>query len=423
MQIDKKTLRNIFLGIAGCIFLIWMLWNPGGIFSIIKRFGRMILPFAIGAILAFIMNVPMRVFEKMLKFIRKDGLRRAAAIVLTLIALSIVLALVVLLLVPQLIDTIKLLASILPGFVTRVTEWVTNFLYEHPELLEMITRYTNFENVDWSGILKSVFSMLSGYMTNVAGSMYDVMSGIFTTIFNLVVSVVFSFYCLFRKEILARQARRVGYSFLPEKVCDEVVRIARMVNRSFAHFISGQCLEAVILGCLFAIFMAIFRMPFIPLVSVIISLTSLIPIVGAIIGCCIGAFFIFVQNPMQAVWFIVMFLAIQQIETNLIYPRVMGTSVGLPGMWVLFAVGIGSDLMGIPGMMVMIPLATVAYELAREITNKRLKDRGIAWEKLQYYPPDITSKFIEKRQSRRDKRKNQKEADSAEAQQPQEPAK
>jgi predicted PurR-regulated permease PerM len=159
-----------------------------------------------------------------------------------------------------------------------------------------------------------------------------------------------------------------------------------MTNITFSKFISGQCLEAVILGAMFAVTMPIFNMPYVALVSVIIAVTALVPIVGAFVGCIIGAFFILVVDPALAFWFIVLFLALQQIEGNLIYPRVVGSSVGLPSMWVLLAVAIGGDLMGVGGMLLMIPVASVLYALARELTNKRLHERQIPNDKLQDQP-------------------------------------
>jgi len=162
---------------------------------------------------------------------------------------------------------------------------------------------------------------------------------------------------------------------------------------TFSNFISGQALEAVILGCLFAVAMALFKMPYIPLVSVTIAVTALIPVVGAFVGCVVGAFFILVDDPLLALSFVAMFLVLQQLENNLIYPRVVGTSIGLPGMWVLVAVTVGGELMGVGGMLLMIPLASVMYTLAREFTDKRLLERGIPLEKLQAHPPEIKSQF------------------------------
>jgi len=165
----------------------------------------------------------------------------------------------------------------------------------------------------------------------------------------------------------------------------------RLTNSTFSNFLSGQCLEVCILGCLFAVSMAIFRMPYIPLVSVLVAVTAFIPVVGAFVGCIFGAFFILVDNPIQAVGFVVMFLVLQQIENNLIYPRVVGTSIGLPGMWVLLAVAIGGEMMGVAGMFLMIPLASVVYSLLREITNKRLDNNNIDENKLEPQPPELRS--------------------------------
>lgn len=409
MQMDKKTLRNIFLGLAGCILLIWVLYETDRALALLEKGVAIISPFLVGAAMAFIFNVPMRAIEKWLKFIRKPGFRRLMAVVLTIVAFCIVLAIVVLLLVPQLVATIGSLIDQIPEFVGHVLEFVNNFLADHPELQDKLNTYTDFENIDWSGIFQNVMSMVSGSLSSVADYMYLAISGMTSIIFDTILSIAFCFYCLFRKEILARQARRVLYSFLPEKVSDEIIRIMRMTSSSFSRFLSGQCLEAVILGSMFAVAMTIFRMPYAPLVSVVIAVTALVPIVGGFVGCFIGAFFILVQNPIMAVWFVVLFLVLQQIEGNFIYPKVIGTSVGLPGMWVLVAVGVGSDLMGIPGMLIMIPVGSVLYTLAREITNKRLADRGIAWEKLQYYPTDASSRFKEKRQQKKEKRAKKQE--------------
>ena len=230
-----------------------------------------------------------------------------------------------------------------------------------------------------------------------------------TGVFNAVLSLVFGLYCLSRKEILAGQGRRLLYSVLPEKAADEIIRVLRMSNSTFSNFLSGQCLEALILGAMFAVTMPIFGMPYVPLVSVIIAVTALIPIVGAFAGCFLGAFFILVQDPMLALWFVVLFLVLQQIEGNLIYPKVVGTSIGLPGMWVLVAVAVGGDLMGVGGMLLMIPLASVLYALTREFTEKRLAVKNIAKDKLQAQPPELTSKFREKRDKNKQKRNAKKQ--------------
>ena len=189
-----------------------------------------------------------------------------------------------------------------------------------------------------------------------------------------------------------------------------MIRVLRLTNSTFSNFISGQCLEACILGCLFAVAMSIFKMPYISLVSVVIAVTALIPVVGAFVGCILGAFFILVNNPLQALTFVIMFLVIQQLENNLIYPRVVGTSIGLPGMWVLVAVTVGGDLMGAGGMLLMIPVTSVIYALLREFTDKRLAERGIPAEKLQNQPPELESRFNRtKQRTERQRLQNMKE--------------
>ena len=239
------------------------------------------------------------------------------------------------------------------------------------------------------------------------GGAVNVIGSVTTGVVNAVISIVFALYALGRKEILAGQGRRILYSILSERQADEIIRVFRLTNVTFSNFISGQCLEAVILGCLFAVVMAIMKLPYIPLVSVIIAITALIPVVGAFVGCIVGAFFILVNDPIQALTFIAMFLILQQLEGNIIYPKVVGTSIGLPGMWVLLAVTIGGELMGVAGMLVMIPLVSVLYTLGREFTNSRLEERGISPEKLEAQPILVPHR-VNRAQERRKKIKIQK---------------
>ena len=214
------------------------------------------------------------------------------------------------------------------------------------------------------------------------------------------IGLVFALYCLAQKEILARQARRLVYAFLPERISDEIIRVMRLTNTTFSNFISGQCLEAIILGGMFAVVMALFRLPYIVLISVLIALTALVPIVGAFVGCFIGAFLILVNDPFQAVIFVAVFLVLQQIEGNLIYPKVVGTSIGLPGMWVLASVTVGGEIMGVMGMLVMIPIVSVCYTLLREITYSRVEKRQIDPDKLRDHPPELRNQFKENRERR-----------------------
>ena len=404
MEINKKTLRNIFIGVAACIFLYWLLHETERIKAVWLAVSNVISPFVTGAAIAFVLNVPMRAIERPLKGIKKLGLRRAIAIVLTLLVVALVLTGVVYLLVPQMIITIESLIETIPGFFTRVQADVTAFLNNNPDLLAWLQNNTDIENFNWQGMIENAVGILSNGVTTVVDMVKNTIVGLSTGIFNAVLSFVFALYCLSRKEILARQGRMLVYSILPEKSGDETIRILRMTNSSFSNFISGQCLEALILGALFAVFMLIFDMPYVPLISVIISVTALVPIVGAFIGCVVGAFFILMVDPQLAFWFVIMFLILQQLENNLIYPRVVGSSIGLPGMWVLLAVAIGGDLMGIGGMLLMIPLAAVMYNLLREFAEKQLAKRGVPREKLQAQPPVLKSGYKQKQERKKEKR-------------------
>lgn len=401
----RKTLLYVFLGAVGCIVLYWLLFNTERVRTFFNFLKTLFAPFALGAGLAFILNVPMRAIEVRLQKIKKIALRRIISILLTFIAVALVLFLVVQLLLPQLVATVETLTTKMPGFATRVWGLINEFLEANPEVMEWVEVNTDFEQMDWMSYVEKLLSWVSDGVSGIVGSTFSAIGTVFTALFNGVIAFVFAMYCLFRKEILARQGRRLLYAFLPEKFCDETVRIFRLTASTFSNFISGQCLEAVILGAMFAVTMLIFRMPYVPLVSVLVAVTALVPIVGAFVGCALGAFFILVDDPIKAVWFVVMFLIIQQIEGNVVYPKVVGSSVGLPGMWVLVAVAIGGKLMGIAGMFIMIPVISVLYTLLREITNKRLQKRGIDGDKLRDHPPQLRlrPKRVKKKEPKQEK--------------------
>lgn len=401
MHIDKKTIRNIFFLASGCIILYWLLHETEHVKAIWKSVTGILSPFVIGSVLAFILNVPMRAIERYLKFIEKDGLRRLVAILLTFVAFALVIAGVFGLLIPQLGATIQTLIPKLTDFFLKIGTQVQTILNENPQLLQWVYDNTGFESFEWAGIIQQVMTVVKNSVTVIANGAFSAVGNVAGALVDAVVGIVFALYCLASKEVLARQGRKLLYALVPEKAADEGIRILRLTNSTFSNFISGQCLEAVILGCLFAVAMAIFKMPYISLISVLIAVTALVPLVGAFIGCILGAFFILVNDPFQAVIFIVMFLVIQQIEGNLIYPKVVGTSIGLPGMWVLVAVTIGGDIMGIGGMLIMIPLSSVLYTLLREFSNKRVAERNIDPEKLKDQPPELKSKFKEKREKKK----------------------
>ena len=407
MKIDKSVLKKLFVLAAGCILFAWLVLDTARATAMFSTVWNLISPFVVGAGIAFVFNVPMRAIERQLADIRRAGFRRLLSIVLTILCLVLIIMFVFELLIPQIRLTVASLSQTIPVFIEGLAAKLMVMMQDHPELRAWIQEALKLESLDWNTILTETLGFLSNQMSTVMGGAVSVIGSVTGAIINMVVSIAFAIYCLSRKEILSRQGRRLLYSFLSENHADQVIRVLRLTNSTFSNFISGQCLEACILGCLFAVAMAIFKMPYISLVSVVIGVTALIPVVGAFVGCILGAFFILVNNPLQALTFVIMFLVIQQLENNLIYPRVVGTSIGLPGMWVLVAVSVGGDLMGVGGMLLMIPVTSVIYALLREFTDKRLAERGIPPEKLQNQPPELDNR-LKRTQQRRERQRLQK---------------
>ena len=387
MDNKKAKMRNAFLVVAGCIVLYWLLMYTERFWYYYDTVVSIFSPFIIGAVIAFILNVPMRAFERWFKFIKHNGLRRVVSISLTILSVLLVLAIILPMLVIQLIETYEDLAPKLEHFLTvDLKNWFNGLMESNPEIKEFVEGNLNLQSFDWSSFISNAISVVGTSLTAVLGGVIGAIGTTISGLFNGVIAIVFAIYCLFQKETLIRQGRKVLYAFLPERASDYVVRILRMSNVTFSNFLSGQCIEVVILGLMFAVTMAIFGMPHIPLISVVVAITAFIPVVGAWVGCVIGAFLILVTSPIQALWFVVLFIVLQQIENNLIYPRVVGTSIGLSGMWVLVAVSVGGSLMGVAGMFLMIPLTSVIYAIIREITDNRLKKRSVPEEKLQAHP-------------------------------------
>lgn len=379
MQLDKKTIRTLLLMAGFCIVLYWALQNLDRVSGILGGVWGLVSPFALGGSLAFILNVPMRAIEKKLPK-RMTRFRRAAALTLTLLAVVGVLALVLLLIIPQLGRTIASIGARLPAFWAESQKWLAEIMERYPVLEEWIS--SKFIT-DWESAIAAAVDWFKNGGFALVGNAATAATGVVRGFVNFFIGLIFAMYLLVCKETLTRQAKMLLYAWTPAEKADKAVEVARLTNRTFSKFLSGQCLEACILGGLFAVGMLLCRMPYVTLVSVLVAVTALIPVFGAFIGCVVGAFLILVQNPMQAVWFVVLFLCIQQIEGNLIYPRVVGNSVGLPGIWVLMAVTVGGSAMGVVGMLVMIPACSVAYSLLRTATRRKLRQKGVDREKYQ----------------------------------------
>lgn len=403
-EVNKKTIFRFFLGAAGCIVLYWLLNERDSVKHVLGAFLDILSPFITGGCIAFIANVPMRFFENKLIKIGNPGLRRTIALVLTFIAVALVVGGVVLLLIPQIVETVELFVPAVYDFLLKLEVYVDNFLVENPEAMGILQETTNGANLDWAAFVQKIVAVLGDSISTIVQSAVSTIGSVASFAMDLFVAIVFAIYCLFQKETLARQGRKILYAFAKEKSADRIIHVLRLSNSTFSNFLSGQCIEVCILGGMIAVSMAILKMPYIPLVSVLVAVTAFVPIVGAWVGCVVGAFFMLVNDPMQAVWFVVMFLVVQQIEGNLIYPKVVGTSIGLSGMWVIVAISVGGDLFGVVGMLLMIPFASVVQTVLREEVAIRVYNRKINPEKLQAQPPILKSHLKEKREENKEKR-------------------
>lgn len=403
-EVNKKTLFRIFLGAAGCIILYWLLNERENVKVVFNTILDILSPFITGGCIAFVLNVPMRFFENKLIKISGEGLRRTVALLLTFVAVLLVLGGVFLLLIPQIAETMQLFLPAVYEFVIEVGDKINEFLVENPEAMSIFSSSENNGSFDLAGIVQNFTGVLGNSVSTIVQGAVSTIGSVASFAMDLFVAIVFAVYCLFQKETLARQGRKILYAFTKEPFADRVIHILRLSNSTFSNFLSGQCIEVCILGVMIAVSMAILKLPYIPLVSVLVAVTAFIPIVGAWAGCVVGVFFMLVNDPMQAVWFLIMFLVVQQIEGNLIYPKVVGTSIGLSGMWVIVAISVGGDLFGVVGMLLMIPFASVIQTILREEVGMRVYNRKINPDKLQAHPPILRSHLKEKREENKEKR-------------------
>ena len=343
---ERQKIKGLLLVVCGGVAFYCALQNLGTVFGALGWLLGVLSPFLLGGAIAFVLNVPMRAIERHLALTgrRTAKLRRPLALVLTLAAVIGVLALASGVIGPGVTEAVMSIARQIPGALERVQRELENLSGYLPLLEELAGNL----QVDWQALSQRAIALVQSWGSTLLSTGGGMIGG--------VISLIFSFYILLQKEALSRQGRQVLYALLPTAGADRCLEILRLAGRTFSSFLSGQCLEACILGTLFVVSMTLFRMPYALLVGVLIALTALIPIVGAFIGCAVGAMLIAVTDPWKALMFIVLFLVLQQVEGNLIYPHVVGSSVGLPSIWVLAAVTLGGSLMGVAGILFFMPL-------------------------------------------------------------------
>ena len=400
MDLSKLSMKKIRELIIFTVLLVVALWKFDVVLDVAKTIWGILFPFVLGGAIAFVINVPMSFLEKKIfgkaKEENKAGkkLARPVSLLLTIILAVGVVVLVMFGVIPQLTRTMGSLMISIANFVPQMQNWIREFSHNNQDIMKLVNQvqFNQDQAIKW-GI--SILGSGAGNMMNTTMSAVGSLVSGFATFF-----IAFSFACyiLFQKEKLHVQIRKIFFAFIPKQKATMFLDICSLTYRTFANFLTGQCVEAVILGSMFVITLSILKMPYALLIGILIAFTALVPIFGAFIGCAVGSFLIFMVNPKQAVLFIIVFLLLQQIEGNLIYPHVVGGSVGLPSIWVLAAVTIGGNLMGIIGMLIFIPLVSVFYTIFREFVYLRLKKQHIKrvtrTDVEEYAEEEIASSFI-----------------------------
>ena len=374
MELNKENIQKILVIIAFGVGFYWLLNNLDGVGSFIHRFFHLLFPFILGGVIAFILNIPMTKIEnwikKKLKRKRIHFPVRTISITLALLIFFAVIVAISFLLIPELIENIQLLISNIPQLINDVQDWALKLADDYPDIQKQIETAFESNGTNFNDIVVTVLNHVVNGSLNFVSSL---VSGLFTVF----TAVVFAIYMLNQKEELVIGSKKLMYAYVKKKHVDKLINMAHLANQTFSKFISGQCVEAVILGCIFFVVLSLLGFPYALIISVLISITALIPMFGAMIAMVIGAVLIAVTSPIKAILFIIIFQVIQQIENNFIYPKVVGKSVGLSSMWTLLAVILGGSLMGIVGMIIGLPLASIIYAIIKNETNERLAEKNI----------------------------------------------
>ncbi|MGN1399701.1 MAG: AI-2E family transporter [Erysipelotrichaceae bacterium] len=367
---DYSFVKTVLIVIIG-ILSYWCLNNLSAIFAIISKVVSCIMPFIVGFVIAYILNIPMKKFESMLgkKIKDKPKLVRMISIVLALLLMVVIVLIVLLLLIPELVENITTLIDSLSTFAKTAEGFIIDLFDRYPELQSQISSMFS----QFSDVTKIVSNLLS----SLVNSMVSFLSSLFSGFMLAFTSVIFSIYMLAQKEYLLRGCKKVVYAFLTKEKADKVLELTNLINSTFSKFVSGQCIEVVILGTMMFIACSIFRFPYALIIAVLTTITALIPIFGALVAMVIGFILIAISSLLQGLLFIVVFQVVQQIENNFIYPKVVGKSVGLYPIWTLLAITVGGNLFGVVGMLCGLPLASVIYVLFKQIVQDKLNNKKL----------------------------------------------
>ena len=359
------------LGFAGALVLVFLVihyWEKlEGALAVAVSAAT---PLIIGCAMAYVINILMRFYEnwydKLFKVEIAIKIKRIVCLILAFLSLFAIVALIVNLVLPELINCIASFIRLIPGALQMVVDIVGE-----EQILEMFPELKN--GFDFTNISTQVEQLIRTIIGGVGGAVDSIVSAVSSAVsivVNVVIGLIFSLYVLLDKEGLGRRCRTLISAYVP-KAAKKIFYVADVLDESFHSFIVGQCIEAVVLGTLCIIGMWLLKFPYAVMIGVFIGFTALIPIAGAYIGAAVGAVMILTVSPLQAVQFLIFIVVLQQLEGNLIYPKVVGQSIGLPGIWVLTAITIGGGVLGVGGMLLAVPLFAAGYRLIREDLSRR----------------------------------------------------
>ena len=369
MGFDRTKIKQICQIILFSALLIVGIIYIKEVWSMIKVLVDVLKPFIIGGVIAFILNIPLNGIEK--KILRKwrgklaDKIKRPLSIVLSIIFVLLIITVVTMTVVPQLTNTIIVLGKKMPAVMNDIISKLKILSEEYPQIETYIVELQSYK-FDWNSIIANLVNFLKSGVSNIFSSTFTVASSILGGFANFLIGFIFAIYILAQKETISQALKKVLTTYIKPENSERILKVCSLLYINFANFITGQCVEALILGSMFVISMLIFKLPYALMIGVLIAFTALIPIVGAFIGCFIGSILMLVDSPTKAIIFIILFLVIQQIEGNLIYPKVVGDKVGLPSILVLMAITIGGGLFGMTGMLIFIPIVSTIYTLIKE---------------------------------------------------------
>lgn len=360
MKSDTKKILKIGIGIF-LVYLCIHYWAAVSAF-----FGSLFgaaAPLFVGCAVAYVINILMSFYEKHFFRKLKNGivikLRRPICMLLAIVTLLAFAALIIVLIVPQIISCIQLLFAELPGALEAVVDWLEKFELLPDNILSAL------DKIDWQSRISQIIGVLGSGIGDVVSVVVNTVTSIFSGIVTAFISIIFAIYILMGKEKLSGQAKRVFKQYLKPVWCEKLRYAVDVLDDCFHRYIVGQCTEAVILGLLCALGMWALRLPYAAMIGALIAFTALIPVAGAYIGGALGAFMILTVSPVKAIVFVIFLIILQQFEGNVIYPRVVGSSMGLPGIWVLAAVTVGGGVMGILGMLLGVPIAAAIYKIIK----------------------------------------------------------